>query len=135
MNSGIFLRTLFRENLDLAVGDFCAWLTELCAHLVFAAIVHRREVMGLLSIIRKIKQKEKELRILILYASFFSPALPKKNLTCGIVLSRGLDNAGKTTCVKKFNGEDVTTINPTLGFDIKTLEYNKFVMVPNSTCF
>eukprot|EP01122_Echinamoeba_exundans_P000585 TRINITY_DN10511_c0_g1_i1.p1 TRINITY_DN10511_c0_g1~~TRINITY_DN10511_c0_g1_i1.p1 ORF type:complete len:186 (-),score=35.29 TRINITY_DN10511_c0_g1_i1:254-811(-) len=58
--------------------------------------------MGLLSIIRKIKQKEKELRILIL----------------------GLDNAGKTTCVKKFNGEDVNSISPTLGFDIKTLEYN-----------
>lgn len=35
----------------------------------------------------------------------------------------GLDNAGKTTIVKKFNGEDIDTISPTLGFQIKTLEY------------
>lgn len=36
---------------------------------------------------------------------------------------RGLDNAGKTTILKKFNGEDVSTISPTLGFNIKTLEH------------
>lgn len=36
---------------------------------------------------------------------------------------RGLDNAGKTTILKKFNGEDIHTISPTLGFNIKTLEY------------
>jgi polyphosphate kinase 2 (PPK2 family) len=41
--------------------------------------------MGLLTILKKVKQKEQELRILIL----------------------GLDNAGKTTILKKFNGEDV----------------------------
>ena len=35
----------------------------------------------------------------------------------------GLDNAGKTTILKKFNGEDISTIEPTLGFNIKTLEY------------
>lgn len=35
----------------------------------------------------------------------------------------GLDNAGKTTIVKKFNGEDITAIAPTLGFSIHTLEY------------
>ena len=57
--------------------------------------------MGLLSILKKQKQKEKELRILIL----------------------GLDNAGKTTILKKFNGEDISTISPTLGFNIKTLEF------------
>mmetsp|Transcript_58165 Transcript_58165/g.52389 ORF Transcript_58165/g.52389 Transcript_58165/m.52389 type:complete len:187 (-) Transcript_58165:87-647(-) len=57
--------------------------------------------MGLLSILRKIKRKEKEMRILML----------------------GLDNAGKTTVVKKFNGEDISKIAPTLGFTIKTLEY------------
>lgn len=38
---------------------------------------------------------------------------------------RGLDNAGKTTIVKKFNGEDVNTISPTLGFSIKTIEHRK----------
>ncbi|CAE7868811.1 Arl2 [Symbiodinium sp. KB8] len=39
------------------------------------------------------------------------------------MLILGLDNAGKTTIVKKFNGEDIDTISPTLGFQIKTLEY------------
>eukprot|EP00484_Ammonia_sp_Unknown_P020244 CAMPEP_0197037924 /NCGR_PEP_ID=MMETSP1384-20130603/15004_1 /TAXON_ID=29189 /ORGANISM="Ammonia sp." /LENGTH=186 /DNA_ID=CAMNT_0042468301 /DNA_START=40 /DNA_END=600 /DNA_ORIENTATION=+ len=60
--------------------------------------------MGLLSILRKIKRKEKEMRILML----------------------GLDNAGKTTVVKKFNGEDITKIAPTLGFTIKTLEFEGY---------
>jgi len=57
--------------------------------------------MGLLTILKKMKEKEKEMRLLIL----------------------GLDNAGKTTIVKKFNGEDIEKISPTLGFNIKTLEY------------
>ncbi|XP_066926881.1 ADP-ribosylation factor-like protein 2 [Clytia hemisphaerica] len=60
--------------------------------------------MGLLTILKKMKQKEKEMRILML----------------------GLDNAGKTTILKKFNGEDIDTISPTLGFNIKTLEHNGF---------
>ncbi|XP_070930427.1 ADP-ribosylation factor-like protein 2 isoform X5 [Macaca nemestrina] len=57
--------------------------------------------MGLLTILKKMKQKERELRLLML----------------------GLDNAGKTTILKKFNGEDIDTISPTLGFNIKTLEH------------
>ena len=60
--------------------------------------------MGLLTILKKIKQKEKEVRILVL----------------------GLDNAGKTTVIKKFSGEDISTISPTLGFQIQTLEYRGF---------
>ena len=60
--------------------------------------------MGLLHIIRKIKEKEKEVRILVL----------------------GLDNAGKTTIVKKFNGEDIDDIAPTLGFQIKSLYFKDF---------
>lgn len=74
--------------------------------------------MGLLTILKKVKQKEQELRILIL----------------------GLDNAGfgfhnannasfcagKTTILKKFNGEDVCEISPTVGFNIKTLEYRGY---------
>ncbi|XP_070577254.1 ADP-ribosylation factor-like protein 2 [Ptychodera flava] len=60
--------------------------------------------MGLLTILKKMKQKEKELRLLML----------------------GLDNAGKTTILKKFNGEDIDTISPTLGFNIKTLEHRGF---------
>ena len=42
------------------------------------------------------------------------------------LLFSGLDNAGKTTILKKFNGEDITTISPTLGFNIKTLEHNGY---------
>lgn len=42
------------------------------------------------------------------------------------LLMLGLDNAGKTTVVKKFNGEDIDLISPTLGFNIKTLEYSSF---------
>ncbi|XP_063675177.1 ADP-ribosylation factor-like protein 2 [Bolinopsis microptera] len=60
--------------------------------------------MGLLTILKKMKEKEKEMRLLML----------------------GLDNAGKTTILKKFNGEDISTISPTLGFNIKTLEHGGF---------
>ena len=44
-------------------------------------------------------------------------------LVLTLLLFRGLDNAGKTTILKKFNGEDISTISPTLGFNIKTLEH------------
>nr|XP_053645492.1 ADP-ribosylation factor-like protein 2 [Cherax quadricarinatus] len=57
--------------------------------------------MGLHSILKKLKQKEHEVRILML----------------------GLDNAGKTTVVKRFCGEDISTISPTYGFNIKTVEH------------
>ncbi|XP_056174599.1 ADP-ribosylation factor-like protein 2 isoform X1 [Syzygium oleosum] len=63
--------------------------------------------MGLLSIIRKIKRKEKEMRILMV----------------------GLDNSGKTTIVLKINGEDTSVISPTLGFNIKTITYQKYVQL------
>ncbi|CEG65573.1 ADP-ribosylation factor-like protein 2 [Rhizopus azygosporus] len=39
---------------------------------------------------------------------------------------RGLDNAGKTTILKRINGEPIDTISPTLGFNIKTLEYENY---------
>eukprot|EP00002_Diphylleia_rotans_P027448 TRINITY_DN54_c0_g2_i1.p1 TRINITY_DN54_c0_g2~~TRINITY_DN54_c0_g2_i1.p1 ORF type:complete len:189 (-),score=41.84 TRINITY_DN54_c0_g2_i1:393-959(-) len=57
--------------------------------------------MGLLTILKKVKAKEKEMRLLVL----------------------GLDNAGKTTIVKRINGEDIDTISPTLGFNIKTFTF------------
>ncbi|GLV43573.1 ADP ribosylation factor-like 2 [Carabus blaptoides fortunei] len=60
--------------------------------------------MGFLTVLKKMKQKEKEMRILML----------------------GLDNAGKTTILKRFNGEEIDTISPTLGFNIKTLEHRGF---------
>jgi hypothetical protein len=37
----------------------------------------------------------------------------------------GLDNAGKTTILKRINGEPIDTISPTLGFNIKTLEHEE----------
>uniref|UniRef100_A0A5F9CZC3 ADP ribosylation factor like GTPase 2 n=1 Tax=Oryctolagus cuniculus TaxID=9986 RepID=A0A5F9CZC3_RABIT len=56
--------------------------------------------------------------------------LGRRDAGCGDFLNRarrsGLDNAGKTTILKKFNGEDVDTISPTLGFNIKTLEHRGF---------
>jgi len=55
--------------------------------------------MGLLSIIRKLREEEREMRVLIL----------------------GLDGAGKTTIVKKIMGRDVNVIEPTLGFNIETI--------------
>jgi GTPase SAR1 family protein len=40
--------------------------------------------------------------------------------------SSGLDNAGKTTIVKRIMNEDVTTVSPTLGFIIKTIDFQGF---------
>lgn len=42
------------------------------------------------------------------------------------ILMVGLDNAGKTTIVKRINGEDASGISPTLGFIIKTMQYKSF---------
>lgn len=80
--------------------------------------------MGLLTIIKKIKQKEKELRILVLYEFVFKSF---KLLLIVIIVNtiRGLDNSGKTTILKKLNGEDVDSISPTLGFSISTFEHKK----------
>jgi len=60
--------------------------------------------MGLLSILKKMKKDEKEARILML----------------------GLDNAGKTTVLKKLSDEDITHIMPTQGFNIKSLQHEGF---------
>ncbi|EDO05297.1 putative ADP-ribosylation factor-like protein 2 [Babesia bovis T2Bo] len=60
--------------------------------------------MGLLKVIRKGKALEQEIRVLLL----------------------GLDNAGKTTILKCLNGEDISRVEPTLGFNIKTLEHNGY---------
>ena len=52
----------------------------------------------------QVKAKEKEVRILVL----------------------GLDNAGKTTIVRKYCGEPIDTIEPTLGFNIKTILHRNY---------
>jgi len=55
--------------------------------------------MGLLKLLRGLKKSDKEARILVL----------------------GLDNAGKTTILKSLSEEDISTIMPTQGFNIKAL--------------
>lgn len=62
--------------------------------------------MGLLKIIRKLKAKEREMRIVVV----------------------GLDNAGKTTLLKKLKGEDTSLVAPTVGFNIETLELDEYAL-------
>jgi ADP-ribosylation factor-like protein 2 len=80
----------------------------------------------MLSILRKARLKDKEMRILMLCVSCFS--LPRHLLSPKTdCKKRGLDNAGKTTIVKKIMNEDVHSVSPTLGFIIKTIEYDGYV--------
>lgn len=76
--------------------------------------------MGLLTIIKKNKQKEREMRVLFLWDH-----LNLNDCHESPYYASGLDNAGKTTILKKLNGEDITTISPTLGFEIKTFIHGK----------
>ena len=59
--------------------------------------------MGLLNLLRSLKRTDKEARILVL----------------------GLDNSGKTTILKALSEEDISTIQPTQGFNIKAIVSNK----------
>ena len=99
--------------------------------------------MGLLSILRKLKLKEKEMRFLILCvgcARARAARSPLRAASCATSLPRppparsGLDNAGKTTILKKFNGEDISSISPTLGFNIQSLEYGALGAPPRRRC-
>ncbi|KAF8061363.1 ARL3 [Scenedesmus sp. PABB004] len=60
--------------------------------------------MGLLALLRKLRGSAAEARILVL----------------------GLDNAGKTTILKRLSDEDITTIMPTQGFNIKLVVHAGF---------
>lgn len=60
--------------------------------------------MGLLSLLRSLKKTETEHRILLL----------------------GLDNAGKTSILKKLADEEITHIMPTQGFNIKSISKEGF---------
>lgn len=42
------------------------------------------------------------------------------------ILMLGLDNAGKTTIVKRIMNEDVRSVSPTLGFIIKTVDFRGY---------
>lgn len=60
--------------------------------------------MGLLDFLRKLKRPETEARIIVL----------------------GLDNAGKTTILRKLSDQDITQVTPTQGFNIKSLAHGDF---------
>eukprot|EP00998_Keelungia_sp_KM082_P009863 NODE_6054_length_660_cov_53.148218_g6031_i0.p1 GENE.NODE_6054_length_660_cov_53.148218_g6031_i0~~NODE_6054_length_660_cov_53.148218_g6031_i0.p1 ORF type:complete len:180 (+),score=60.12 NODE_6054_length_660_cov_53.148218_g6031_i0:79-618(+) len=60
--------------------------------------------MGLLTLLRKLKKADNEMRMIFL----------------------GLDNAGKTTLLKQLAQEDITQISPTQGFNIKSIEKDGF---------
>jgi len=60
--------------------------------------------MGLLNLLRKLKKSDQEARLLVL----------------------GLDNSGKTTIIKKLSDEDIQSIMPTQGFNIKSLIHDGF---------
>lgn len=57
--------------------------------------------MGLLSIVRKQKLKDNEIRVLVL----------------------GLDNSGKTTIVTRLMGNNTSEVFPTIGFQIHTFQW------------
>lgn len=42
---------------------------------------------------------------------------------CILRVTRGLDNAGKTTIVKKLLNENIYDVSPTLGFIIRTIDF------------
>lgn len=60
--------------------------------------------MGLLQFLRKLLRSDKELRLLLL----------------------GLDNAGKTSILKRLAGDEITETKPTQGFNIKTVSKEGF---------
>lgn len=62
--------------------------------------------MGLLTIIRKQKLKDNEIRVLTL----------------------GLDNSGKTTIIKQILGENVEEVSPTMGFQINSIFYQDYIL-------
>eukprot|EP00729_Bicosta_minor_P012043 gene12043-30323_t len=68
--------------------------------LLHRALIRQMDSTGLLDYLRKLKSTpNRELKILVL----------------------GLDNAGKTTILKQLADEDISTITPTQGFNIKTV--------------
>src|SRR6202034_861805 len=60
----------------------------------------------LLNILQYLHRKEKEMRLLLV----------------------GLDNAGKSTILSRINGEEIDSVAPTLGFNIKTFNYADYVL-------
>jgi ADP-ribosylation factor-like protein 2 len=107
-----------------------------------ARAIHREGVgtreMGLLSIIKKVRDaRPSPRRRAPVRARSFVRSLthrPSSRARSQVkakerelrVLMVGLDNAGKTTIVKRVNGESIDEISPTLGFNIKTMTYGDY---------
>ena len=60
--------------------------------------------MGLLRLLQQMRRSSNECRVLLL----------------------GLDNAGKTTILKRLCNEDPTSVSPTRGFNVKTVKADSF---------
>lgn len=67
---------------------------------------HHSRAVSRASRVAQVKSKERELRVLVV----------------------GLDNAGKTTIVKRVNGESIDEISPTLGFNIKSMMHGDYAL-------
>ncbi|KAM3507539.1 hypothetical protein MY11210_007100 [Beauveria gryllotalpidicola] len=94
----VFVEYLEPKNAEYKLTAMAKLLTK------FGFRQATQAAFDMLSILRKARLKDKEMRILML----------------------GLDNAGKTTIVKKILNEDVHTVSPTLGFIIKTIDYDGY---------
>ncbi|KAI8911116.1 ADP-ribosylation factor family-domain-containing protein [Gorgonomyces haynaldii] len=60
--------------------------------------------MGLLALLKSLRKTNKEFRILVL----------------------GLDNAGKTSLLKRLADEEIADVKPTQGFNVKTVQHQGF---------
>ncbi|CAK9050802.1 unnamed protein product [Durusdinium trenchii] len=80
--------------------------------------------MGLLSILKKMK-KERCPSSTSHFMSHPAAPVPQEEREARILVL-GLDNAGKTTILKKLSEEDITHIMPTQGFNIKSLVQDGF---------
>lgn len=88
----------------LFVGLLAHHAFELKSVIIQSVHSYKLLSMGLLSMLRTLKKSDQEAKILVL----------------------GLDNAGKTTILKALSEEDVSTIMPTQGFNIKALSQDGF---------
>ena len=96
--------------------------------------------MGLLTILKKYRAREREMRLLILYVQRAAAAVagaarrltrargrhrgaPWHPMRAHALFQSGLDNAGKTTLVKQLLHEDVLAVSPTVGFNIESFEH------------
>ena len=93
-NRPVALLTIVSCSLILLICEFPSFTSS--------SPSHHHWTMGLLSLLRGLRTNNREFRLLLL----------------------GLDNAGKTSCLKKLSEEEITHLTPTQGFNIKSLTQN-----------